>query len=232
MSACASGWAQGTPAPADTSAIVAETQQNARKQGMVRIGKSLWKCSDRRCTATTKYATTNVFACQALAELVGPLARFGRVERPMPSYDLALCNVRAQIKLARLEQERERALAGRTKNGANRVRPPALANSPVPSLPSASSTRSTVPPVVDVVPAVPVMPSPSPSAPRFAVQVARLSILGVGDPTGHAAPPLLSKLTTHIKVDPLGVAGHGRLAEAVPGTHLTVEVEKLELIGR
>ncbi len=235
-------WAQGPVADKEAFLIVAETGQNSRKQGMVRTGKILWKCSSRRCVAASKDEPANVEACQALAELVGPLVRFGRSIKPMPSYDLALCNVRAQIKIARMQQERERVLAGRANNKTRRAKPPAAT---VPAVPPAArnpvARRKAVPmPQADpaIPPRVPALAEPEPAipmdvSPSFSVRVTRLSILGKGalhEGVAAAAPPPNTGVA--VRVEPLEMVGYGRLREVVRGTYLTVKVEKLEVTGK
>ena len=227
--------AQGTVADKEASLIVAETTQNSHKQGMVRTGKILWKCSNRRCVSTSKDDLANVEVCQALAELVGPLVRFGRGAKPMPSYDLALCNVRAQIKTARVQQEHERALAARAKHNAKRTKPSVAGLPGVPSAhinkpaPTAHSDPAIPPPV-------PQIAEPAPGiamdlSPGFSIRVTRLSVLGKGALQERvAAAP--SPTLVDIIVEPLEIVGRGRLRHEERGTHLTVRVEKLEVIGK
>ncbi len=225
--------AQGTVANKEVSLIVAETSQKSRKQGMVRTGKILWKCSNRRCLSSSKDELANVEACQALAELVGPLVRFGRGAKPMPSYDLALCNVRAQIKIARAAQERERALAARANSKATEplraavpAVPSAARNKPARS---AQSDRAIPPPVPQL--AVPAPGIAKDLSPGFSIRVARLSVLGKGALQERvAAEP--SPIWVDIIVEPLEIVGRGRLRQEERGTHLTVKVEKLEVIGK
>jgi hypothetical protein len=239
--ACVNAWAQRVPPATDPKAVVAETQQPSRKQGVVRIGATLWKCSDRLCIAASKKISAKVDICQSLAELVGPLARFGRVEHPMPSYDLALCNVRAQIKLARIAQEKEVSKADKLRRGGAKP----LSALPPPTTPPVSSSAlsspsnpvpmdrdASIPPPIVVPPIVEATTlPPSTRPPGFAIRVSLLSVLGrgtvqqvpLGNPAGQRA---------RIEVDSLGVVGHGRLQEVGTGTYLTVTVDKLEVIGK
>ena len=217
--------AQGTVADKEASLLVAETNENARKQGMVRTGKILWKCSNKRCVSAAKDEPANVVACQALAELVGPLVRFGRWAKPMPSYDLALCNVRAQIKTARAQREREQALAAKASKDAKKItRPGGEASKP------ATRPSDSIPPLVtqaaDAQPPVAKEASPS-----FSMRVTHLSILGKGVLQERAAAVPQSPWLDII-VEPLEIAGRGRLREEVRGTHLTVKVEKLVVVGK
>lgn len=150
-SVVAASWAQRAPAPDDPGAIVAETQHLSKRQGMVRIAGVTWRCSDRLCVATSKKAPTGVKTCQVLAEQIGYLTRFGRVARPIPSYDLALCNVRAQIRLAKIEQQRADAAAARLRRLPPKTTPVQPAAPPVAQL--APSPQRTAPSVQGTAPA-------------------------------------------------------------------------------
>jgi len=256
----ASAWAQRTPSATDPKAIVAETQQMSRKQGMVRIGGVLWKCSDKLCVATSKRASTSVNSCQALAELVGSLSRFGRVERPIASYDLALCNVRAQIKLARIEQQQAAAKARQGSRTTPRrgpkplgpeddKAPPLPGYQPAPEAPAngaggvASSASRGVPPVVESV----ISPRPGTAAsykpPLYSMRVSALTLVGRGnsravEPVAPAtnsdsrapAPRPVAQQT--IAVTPLTLAGLGRLVEPPAGSIFSITVEKLHVVGQ
>lgn len=264
-------WAQRTPSPDDPRAVVAETQQNSKKQGMVRVGGVTWKCSNRLCIATVRNVPVGVNTCQALAELVGSLARFGRVSRPIPSYDLALCNVRAQIKLAKIEQERADAEAARANRlpatraakpaplpppatGAAKPAPapqpatgiakpvpaPPVVAAPrsLPVTPAAPLVRSDAPPVVETSPI-----APSYRPPVYAIRVMQLAVVGRGALSIDSTPPSRTMplatageepalVRQSFDVPPLALVGHGRLREVPQGTHLTVTVDKLELVGK
>lgn len=190
-------------------AVVAQTHSASRKQGIVRIGKTQWKCSDRQCTAQSRRVALSVGNCQALAELVGPIAKFGKPTQTMESYDLALCNVRAQIKVARMEEELKRTKGVRGGSAA---------------VSNAATAPVSIPPVVQ-----------SPAASPVKIQVERLALVGTQDestspasvaPQQEPAPPV------YIGVAPLELVGRGRMIEAIHGTHLTIEVPRLELIGQ
>lgn len=257
MSMGAAAIAQRTPSPDDPQAVVAETQQNARKQGMVRVGGITWKCSNKLCVATSKKVSTGVNTCQALAELVGSMARFGRVERPIPSYDLALCNVRAQIKLARIEQQRADAEAARAHrpSASPAPRQGSVVSAPrnLPSVPmtqpaprgatpasveqpnprpavAAVQPRRAPPPVVE---ASTIAPSYRP--PVFTMRVGQLAVVGRGgvhEAVMPSAAEPVPHVTTSVNVPGFTIVGHGRLQEAVAGTWLTVTVDKLDIVGK
>ena len=176
-----------------------------------------------------------------MAELVGPLARFGRVERPIPSYDLALCNVRAQIKLARIAHEKDVSKGEKLRRGG--AKPLAAMPSPtITALPSSAQSSSskptpverdaTIPPPIVVPPIVEAtIPPLEYRPPGFAIRVSQLSVLGKGSaqqlPSGKS-----TQERPRIEVGTLGVLGHGRLQELETGTYLTVTVDKLEVIGK
>lgn len=234
---CASAWAQRLPSPDDPKAVVAETQQNAKRQGILRTGRITWKCSDKLCVATSKKVAVGVNTCQALAELVGSLSRFGRVERPIPSYDLALCNVRAQIKLAKLEQQRADAETARARRLSPRTQPvedvsapaadtsssaaTAVAGAPPVARPGGGSSRlsgpkplprGTLPSPADTAPAL--ASAPSPAAARGAASARRAP-----PPVVEASPiaPSYRPSIYAIRVTPLAVVGRGSVAaEAEP----------------
>jgi hypothetical protein len=232
----------------ESSLVIAETNRPSKKQGMIKIGKITWKCSDRRCVATTRNVLTNVDTCQALAELVGPLALFGRSSKPMASYDLALCNVRAQVKLARLEREREKAAAlGRgnkpagTKPRTTPIKPPAASVASGDAAPAPQGINESAPRADKAIPPSVTTPSVATEGqdaqpkgkPVYGLRVTRLFVMGKGtlqEPV--TAAPSAGPPAALIRVEKLSLVGRGRLQEEVHGDRLTVKVEKLELIGK
>src|SRR3990167_3143547 len=68
------------PTPADFL-YTAETNELAKKQGLVRVGNFSWGCQGLRCVAKSVSPTPNVAGCKALAEQIGQIKAYGHAQR-------------------------------------------------------------------------------------------------------------------------------------------------------
>ena len=79
------------PTPADFL-YTAETNELAKKQGLVRVGNFSWGCQGLRCVAKSTAPTPDVAGCRTLAEQVGQIRSYGYPTKQIGAEELKLCN--------------------------------------------------------------------------------------------------------------------------------------------
>ena len=79
------------PAPSDFL-YTADTNELAKKQGLVRVGNFSWGCQGLRCVAKSASPTPDIAGCRALTEQVGYIRSYGHPGRQLTAHELEQCN--------------------------------------------------------------------------------------------------------------------------------------------
>lgn len=71
----------------------AETNEPARKSGLLKAGTLSWGCQATRCVAKSTSPAPDIAGCRALAEQVGHIKSYGHPGRQLTAPELEQCNV-------------------------------------------------------------------------------------------------------------------------------------------
>jgi hypothetical protein len=90
------------PIPTQSVNTVADTQDSARRQGVINIGGINWACSSTHCSTSTmpSAVAAPVAVCQGLARMVGAIRHFEVANRPLNGDELQRCNSVVPAKVA------------------------------------------------------------------------------------------------------------------------------------
>ena len=79
------------PAPSEFL-YTADTNEVAKKQGVLKLGNFSWGCQGLRCTAKSTAPTPDVAGCKALAEQIGQIKSYGHPAKQLSAEELKQCN--------------------------------------------------------------------------------------------------------------------------------------------
>jgi hypothetical protein len=71
----------------------AETNEPAKKQGLLKVGTLSWGCQATRCVAKSTSPAPDIAGCRALGEQVGHIKSYGHPGRQLTAPELEQCNV-------------------------------------------------------------------------------------------------------------------------------------------
>ncbi len=82
----------GRDAVAATNVYTARLRGPVPSPGLVKARETIWKCHERRCTATAPWPSASINHCRALSGAVGGITAFGRPGSRLNTLELARCN--------------------------------------------------------------------------------------------------------------------------------------------
>jgi len=99
---------------AETYQYVAETADQAGRQGSVVASGLQWQCSGKRCVISGSWATPGVGACQALAAQVGRIVSYGHSGKQLSVAQLEQCNQRVSTAAVSVQDTARQGSGGST----------------------------------------------------------------------------------------------------------------------